>query len=102
MRTKVTKNGVLIPKALLEGIDEVDIQKAQNMPSVTVIDVSVTKTMGRGEHSDASAAPVVERARGCRARRAGGRDGGGSGGRTVYPPTYHPRGGPEGAEDTAG
>jgi hypothetical protein len=31
MRTKVTENGVLIPKALLEGIDEVDIQKAQDM-----------------------------------------------------------------------
>lgn len=31
MRTKVTENGVLIPKAMLEGIDEVDIQKAQNM-----------------------------------------------------------------------
>lgn len=31
MRTKVTENGVLIPKTMLEGIDEVDIQKAQNM-----------------------------------------------------------------------
>ncbi len=31
MRTKVTENGVLIPKALLEGIDEVDIRKAQNI-----------------------------------------------------------------------
>ena len=31
MRTKVTENGVLIPKTLLEGIDEVDIQKAQDM-----------------------------------------------------------------------
>ena len=31
MRTKVTENGVLIPKGWLEGIDEVDIQKAQNM-----------------------------------------------------------------------
>jgi hypothetical protein len=31
MRTKVTENGVLIPKEWLEGIDEVDIQKAQNM-----------------------------------------------------------------------
>jgi hypothetical protein len=31
MRTKVTETGVLIPKGWLEGIDEVDIQKAQNM-----------------------------------------------------------------------
>jgi hypothetical protein len=31
MRTKVTENGVLIPKGWLEGIDEVEIQKAQNM-----------------------------------------------------------------------
>ena len=31
MRIKVTENGVLIPKMWLEGIDEVDIQKAQNM-----------------------------------------------------------------------
>jgi hypothetical protein len=31
MRTKVTENGVLIPKEWLEGVDEVDIQKAQNM-----------------------------------------------------------------------
>jgi hypothetical protein len=31
MRTKVTENGVLIPKEWLEGIDEVDIQKTQNM-----------------------------------------------------------------------
>ena len=31
MRTKVTENGVLIPKMWLEGIDEVDIQKTQDM-----------------------------------------------------------------------
>ena len=31
MRTKVTESGVLIPKGWLEGIDEVDIQKTQNM-----------------------------------------------------------------------
>jgi hypothetical protein len=31
MRTKVTENGVLIPKEWLVGIDEVDIQKTQNM-----------------------------------------------------------------------
>ena len=34
MRTKVTENGVLIPKEWLEGIDEVDIQKTQNMTIV--------------------------------------------------------------------
>lgn len=31
MRTKVTESGVLIPKEWLEGIDEVDIQKTQDM-----------------------------------------------------------------------
>ena len=31
MRTKVTKNGVQIPKTWLEGIEEVEIQKAQNV-----------------------------------------------------------------------
>ena len=31
MRTKVTENGVLIPKMWLEGIDEVEIQKTQDM-----------------------------------------------------------------------
>jgi hypothetical protein len=31
MRTKVTENGVLIPKEWLAGIDEVDIQRTQNM-----------------------------------------------------------------------
>jgi hypothetical protein len=31
MRTKVTDNGVLIPKGWFEGIDEVEIQKTQNM-----------------------------------------------------------------------
>ena len=31
MRTKVTENGVLIPKAWLQGIDEVDIQQTPDM-----------------------------------------------------------------------
>ena len=31
MRTKVTENGVLIPKVWLEGVDEVEIHKEQNM-----------------------------------------------------------------------
>lgn len=31
MRTKVTENGILIPKGWLEGIDEVEVQKTQNM-----------------------------------------------------------------------
>jgi hypothetical protein len=31
MRTKVTDTGVLIPKMWLEGIDEVEIHKEQNM-----------------------------------------------------------------------
>src|SRR5919197_959338 len=52
---------------------------AQSMPYVPVINVSVTNTMGRGEQNDAPEVPVVEWARGRRARWAGGRDGGGSG-----------------------
>jgi hypothetical protein len=39
MRTKVTENGVLIPKEWLEGIDEVDIQKTQNMIIVLPVQV---------------------------------------------------------------
>jgi hypothetical protein len=31
MRMKVTEHGVLIPKILLEGIDEVEIRKEQNV-----------------------------------------------------------------------
>ena len=31
MRTKVTEHGVLIPKQWLEGIDEVEIRKEQNI-----------------------------------------------------------------------
>jgi hypothetical protein len=31
MRTKVTEHGVLIPKMLLEGIDEVEIPKERNV-----------------------------------------------------------------------
>ncbi len=31
MRIKVTENGVLIPRMWLEGIDEVEIHKEQNM-----------------------------------------------------------------------
>ena len=31
MRTKVTENGVLIPKVWFEGIDEVEIQKTPDM-----------------------------------------------------------------------
>ena len=31
MKTKVTEKGLVIPKHLLEGIDEVEIRKEQNM-----------------------------------------------------------------------
>jgi hypothetical protein len=37
MRTKVTENGVFIPKEWLEGIDEVDIQKTQNIIIVMAV-----------------------------------------------------------------
>jgi len=39
MRTKVTENGVLIPKVWLEGIDEVEIHKEQNMIIVVPVQV---------------------------------------------------------------
>jgi hypothetical protein len=38
MRTKVTEHGVLIPKRLLEGIDEVEIRKERNV----IIGVPIT------------------------------------------------------------
>ncbi len=38
MRSKVTKEGVLIPKRLLEGIDEVDIRKEEG--AILVVPVS--------------------------------------------------------------
>ena len=31
MRTKVAEHGVLVPKSLLEGIEEVEIRRAQNV-----------------------------------------------------------------------
>lgn len=37
MRSKVTENGVLIPKMWLEDIDEVEIQKTQNMIIVSPV-----------------------------------------------------------------
>jgi hypothetical protein len=37
MRTKVTEHGVLIPKNLLEGIDEVEIRKERNVIVVVPI-----------------------------------------------------------------
>lgn len=37
MRTKVTEDGVLIPKVWLEGINEVEIQKAQDMVIVVPV-----------------------------------------------------------------
>ena len=39
MRTKVTENGVLIPKMWLEGIDEVEIHKEQNMIIIVPVQV---------------------------------------------------------------
>jgi hypothetical protein len=41
MRTKVTENGVLIPKGWLEGVEEVDIQKTQNMIIVVPVQAEV-------------------------------------------------------------
>jgi hypothetical protein len=39
MRTKVTEDGVLIPKVWLEGIDEVDIQRTPDMILVVPVHV---------------------------------------------------------------
>ena len=39
MRTKVTEDGVLIPKVWLEGIDEVEIHKELNMIMVMPVQV---------------------------------------------------------------
>ena len=43
MRTKVTEHGVLIPKLLLEGIDEVEIRKEQNV--IIVVPVTANDPM---------------------------------------------------------
>ena len=43
MRTKVTEHGVLIPKLLLEGIDEVEIRKEQNV--IVVVPVTANDPM---------------------------------------------------------
>src|SRR5215471_5054379 len=75
-------------------------EMGQRLPSATVIDTSVTQTLGRGEHSHASEAPVVERAYGCYARGTGGRGSGGSGGRTVSARARRARGGREVCWDT--
>jgi hypothetical protein len=40
MRTKVTEHGVLIPKQWLEGIDEVEIRKEQNITLLLPITAS--------------------------------------------------------------
>ena len=39
MRTKVTEHGVNIPRAWLEGIDEVEIQKEHNLIIVVPVQV---------------------------------------------------------------
>lgn len=39
MRTRVTENGVLIPKGWLEGVDEVEMHKEQNMIIVVPVQV---------------------------------------------------------------
>src|SRR5262249_45531477 len=66
----------------------------QCLPHATVLGMSVTQILGRGGHSDASAAPVVERAHGRRARWTSRRDRGGSG-RAVSPRAQRSRGGRE-------
>jgi len=40
MKTKVTEEGLVIPKHLLEGIDEVEIRKEQNM--ILILPVSAS------------------------------------------------------------
>jgi len=49
MKAKVTKEGVVIPKEFLEGIEEVEIRKADNL----VVIVPTTKSdpiLGLGQH----------------------------------------------------
>jgi hypothetical protein len=43
MRTRVAEHGVLIPKLLLEGIDEVEIRKEQNV--IIVVPVTANDPM---------------------------------------------------------
>lgn len=49
MKVKVTEEGVLIPKELLEGIEEVDIRKADNL-LVIVPTIKSDPILVLGEH----------------------------------------------------
>ena len=48
MKTKVTEQGVLIPKKLLKGIEEVEIRKQDNM--ILVVPVSDDPILQLGTH----------------------------------------------------
>jgi hypothetical protein len=48
MKRKVTEQGVLVPKQLLEGVDEVEIRKEQGM--ILVVPVSADPIFQLGRH----------------------------------------------------
>lgn len=48
MKTKVTERGVLIPKKLLKGIEEVEIRKEDNV--ILVVPISADPIFGLGKH----------------------------------------------------
>lgn len=39
MKVKVTKQGIIVPKTLLEGIDEVEVRKQQDVIVITPVSV---------------------------------------------------------------
>ena len=48
MKTKVTEQGVLVPKQMLEGVDEVEIRKEQNM--ILIVPVTDDPILQLGRH----------------------------------------------------
>ncbi len=50
MKTKVTEEGVLIPRELLQGVEEVDIRKERNMILITPVDPVEDSISELGKH----------------------------------------------------
>ena len=58
MRARVTQSGLLIPKALLEGFDEVEIRQEQQRITIIPLGIDPIRNLGRNpldvDETDAS------------------------------------------------
>lgn len=58
MRARVTQSGLLIPKALLEGFDEVEIRQEQQKITIIPLGIDPIRNLGRNpldvDETDAS------------------------------------------------